>query len=100
MADLERAILAAINEHGALADTGPFAEAHGVEHAALVGVMKSLIAAEMVEAEARPSRPGRECSVQGSPCLPNPANAGALAFSVARWSPCVGARAQSSAGCT
>lgn len=51
--DIENALLGAIADAGSLADTGDFAEKLGVDHLALVGVMKSLISDDYVVAKAR-----------------------------------------------
>jgi phenylalanyl-tRNA synthetase alpha chain len=53
-ADLERDLLRAVHDAGAVDDTGAWAEDRGVEHATVVGVVKSLIAAEMVDASPIP----------------------------------------------
>ena len=53
MADLEKAVLAAIGEHGEIADSTRFAQEHGVDHLKLVGVMKSLEAADMIAVSVR-----------------------------------------------
>lgn len=50
-ADLDSSLLQAIDDAGSIQDTADFAEARGVNHLALVGIMKSLIAAEMITAE-------------------------------------------------
>lgn len=52
MADsIEAGLLQALDQNGTIADTGAFAASAGVDHLAVVGVMKSLQAAEMVLAE-------------------------------------------------
>lgn len=50
-AELEAALLRAVDA-GTLADSAEFAAAQGVDHLALVGLLKSLIAAEMIATEA------------------------------------------------
>lgn len=50
-ADLDSSLLQAIDDAGCIQDTAAFAEARGMNHLALVGIMKSLIAAEMITAE-------------------------------------------------
>lgn len=52
MAELEAALLAAVDA-GQLADSGEWAAAQGVDHLALVGLLKSLIAADMITTEVR-----------------------------------------------
>lgn len=47
--DLEKLLLARVGESGELADTGALADELQVDHQKVVGVMKSLIAAEMVQ---------------------------------------------------
>lgn len=53
MADLEKAVLAAVDKHGQIADSTRFAEEQGVEHLKLVGVIKSLEASEMITVKVR-----------------------------------------------
>lgn len=55
MADLEGSLLQAIDADGAIADTSVFAGQQGVDHLAVVGVMKSLQASEMITVEVRSS---------------------------------------------
>lgn len=56
MAELEAAFLAAVNA-GQLADSGDFAAAQNVEHQVLVGLLKSLLASDMITTEVSwPSR--------------------------------------------
>ncbi|CAG9461428.1 unnamed protein product [Pedinophyceae sp. YPF-701] len=50
-AEIEPRLLQAINADQSIADTGPWAEQNGFDHLAVVGVMKSLIAAEFIESE-------------------------------------------------
>lgn len=52
-ADLESGLLQSIDEAGSIQDTGAYAESHSVDHMALVGVMKSLLAAEIILVEVR-----------------------------------------------
>lgn len=59
-AELEGALLAALQTDGAIADTGEFAKHLGQEHNAVVGVVKSLEAAEMVVVEVRRGK-RRDC---------------------------------------
>lgn len=47
-ADIEGPLLQQLDRDGAIADSGDFAAANGWEHNAVVGVIKSLEAAEMV----------------------------------------------------
>ncbi len=51
MADLEPALLRAIHEAGSIPDSGAWAAGRGLKPADLVGLLKSLEAAEMVVAE-------------------------------------------------
>lgn len=51
--ELEAALLRAVDA-GALADSGEFAAAQGVDHQAVVGLLKSLLAAEMITMQVRP----------------------------------------------
>lgn len=54
MADnIEQSLLQALAQNGSIADTGAFATQLGVDHLAVVGVMKSLQASEMIVAEVR-----------------------------------------------
>lgn len=55
MAGIEAALLQALAEGGSIADSGDFASAQGQEHLKVVGVIKSLEAAEMVVVEVRAS---------------------------------------------
>lgn len=48
MADIEQLMLHALNESGELADSGEFATRIGADHNAVVGTIKSLLAAEMI----------------------------------------------------
>jgi DNA-binding MarR family transcriptional regulator len=48
MAELEQQLLQAVNEAGSIEDSGEFAEKLQVDHNAVVGVIKSLQAAEMI----------------------------------------------------
>ena len=50
MAELEAALLAAVNA-GQLADTGDFAAAQNVDHQVVVGLLKSLLASDMITTE-------------------------------------------------
>ncbi len=50
---IEASILRSLNDNGQVADTGDFATSTGVDHLAVVGVMKSLQVAEMVVVEVR-----------------------------------------------
>lgn len=63
MADLEKAVLAAIDATGALEDTGPFAEAHATDNATIVGLIKSLESAEMITVTVR------SCFLPHLPCI-------------------------------
>ena len=63
MSDIERVILAHIGEHGEIADSGSFAGSQTVEHVLLVGVIKSLESAEMVQVQVRDFFPSR-CLLQ------------------------------------
>lgn len=58
MADLESNILQAIAKDGSIADTNDFAGQQGVDHLAVVGVMKSLQASEMINVEVCNHRTG------------------------------------------
>jgi hypothetical protein len=51
MADIEQQLLRQLGQAGSIADTGPFAEGLKVDHLAVVGVLKSLEAAEMITME-------------------------------------------------
>jgi len=55
MADqaIEKELLGRVGASGELADTGALAEELKVDHQRVVGVMKSLISAEMVVADVR-----------------------------------------------
>ena len=53
MAELEQQLLQAVNDAGSIEDTGAFAEKLQVEHNAVVGVIKSLLAAEMIATQVR-----------------------------------------------
>lgn len=61
MADLEGAILQALNASDVIEDSGDFAKQQGVEHMAVVGMIKSLQAADMILAAVGggAARPGR-----------------------------------------
>ena len=51
---IEKAVLQTLaQEAGGVPDTGAFAEQHGFDHAAVVGVMKSLLMAEMLAVQVR-----------------------------------------------
>ena len=50
MAELESALLAAVDA-GALSDSGDFAAAQNVDHQVVVGLLKSLLAADMITTE-------------------------------------------------
>lgn len=50
MADLEQRLLHSLNAAD-IGDSGDYATAHGLDHNALVGTIKSLLAAEMIEAK-------------------------------------------------
>lgn len=51
--ELESLILKSIHDGGAVEDTADLAKAAGVDHLAVIGLMKSLEAAEMVAVEVR-----------------------------------------------
>ena len=53
MADLEKTVLQTINNDGIIADSDAFATSQGVAHNAVVGVMKSLLAHEMITSTVR-----------------------------------------------
>ena len=53
MAELERLLLQEINTTGRVADSAEFATKHQLDHNAVVGQIKSLLAADMVEAQVR-----------------------------------------------
>lgn len=55
-AEIEAALLRQLGQDGALADSGAFAAANGWDHMAVVGVIKSLEAAEMVATQVRARR--------------------------------------------
>ncbi len=59
MADLEGQLLQALNEKECIADSGDFAKSQGVDHMAVVGVIRSLQASEMIVAEVGPPCPSR-----------------------------------------
>lgn len=72
MADLETKVLHALNEQGSIADSGVFAESLAVDHQALVGVIKSLQASELITVEVgllqlRPCKAWVHAPVQGPP---------------------------------
>ncbi len=50
---IERALLQQLGDADTIADTGEFAKSLGVDHLAVVGVMKSLDMAEMITFEVR-----------------------------------------------
>lgn len=50
-AELETALLAAVDAAGQLQDSSEFAAAHNVDHQVVVGLLKSLLMAEMVTME-------------------------------------------------
>ena len=52
-ADVEALLLKQVDRDGAVADSGEFAAANGWDHNAVVGVIKSLEAAEMVVTKVR-----------------------------------------------
>lgn len=54
--DLEVVILKTLGEHGEIADSGDLASSLHVEHLAVVGMIKSLQASEMVEVQVRKGR--------------------------------------------
>jgi hypothetical protein len=54
MADIEQQLLQQLGQTGSIADTGPFADSLKVDHLAVVGVLKSLEAAEMITMEVKP----------------------------------------------
>lgn len=56
-ADLESGLLQGIDEAGSILDTGAYAESQDIDHLALVGVMKSLLAAEVIRVEVRQEEP-------------------------------------------
>ena len=70
MAELEPAVLAAVHA-GTLADSGDFAAAHNVGHQVVVGVLKSLISADVVVTEVGP-RQGRCTAPRGPSYAPMP----------------------------
>ena len=51
MAELERLLLQEVDSAGNLADSAEFATKHQLDHNAVVGQIKSLLAADMVEAQ-------------------------------------------------
>lgn len=51
MAELERLLLQEVNSAGRVADSAEFAIKHQLNHDAVVGQIKSLLAADMVEAQ-------------------------------------------------
>ena len=55
-AEIEAALLRQVHQDGGLADSGDFAAANGWEHTAVVGVIKSLEAAEMITTQVRRKR--------------------------------------------
>jgi hypothetical protein len=55
MADPEQAVLQSVNENGEIADSGVFASTAGLDHSAVVGVLKSLLASEMITLEVDPT---------------------------------------------
>ena len=56
MAELERLLLQEVDSTGRVADSAEFAAKHQLDHNAVVGQIKSLLAADMVEAQV-----GRGC---------------------------------------
>ena len=48
MADTEASLLRSVDDLGEVADTGAFAAQHGLDHKALVGTIKSLMAHELI----------------------------------------------------
>jgi hypothetical protein len=52
-AEIEAALLKQVHADGAIADSGEFAAANGWDHNAVVGVIKSVEAAEMVVTQVR-----------------------------------------------
>lgn len=60
MADaIESRLLQELDAQGTVADSGDFAASLGVDHLAVVGVVKSLGSAEMIVAEVNTGRAGR-----------------------------------------
>jgi hypothetical protein len=51
--ELEQQVLQAVNETGSIADSGALAQKLDIDHNAVVGVLKSLSAAEMILVEVR-----------------------------------------------
>jgi hypothetical protein len=51
--ELETALLATIDATGQLEDSSEFAAAHNVDHQVVVGLLKSLLMAEMITTEVR-----------------------------------------------
>uniref|UniRef100_A0A7S2DG68 phenylalanine--tRNA ligase n=1 Tax=Haptolina brevifila TaxID=156173 RepID=A0A7S2DG68_9EUKA len=70
---MEEAIKATLDADGSITDSMPFAEAKGFDHAALIGVCKSLSSAQNIEVTNKSrtciqlSAEGRECAEKGSP---------------------------------
>lgn len=83
-AELEGALLAQLHADGAIADTGEFAARVGQDHNAVVGVMKSLEAAEMIVVEVRQlaARRLRSADLQPAHARPDPPTAGHRPLSV------------------
>jgi hypothetical protein len=52
-AEIEATLLQTLGKDGAVADSADFAAAHGWDHLAVVGVIKSLEAAEMLVTQVR-----------------------------------------------
>lgn len=50
---IESRVLQSINDAGQISDSGDFAAAESIEHLALVGVIKSLAASELILVEVR-----------------------------------------------
>lgn len=66
MADLEASLLAAIHQHDVVEDSLQFARSQEADHLAVVGVIKSLEAYEMIQSEVRcrlrvPCKQGLAC---------------------------------------
>ena len=57
-AALETQLLAAIDAQGQLADSGEFAAAANVDHQVVVGLLKSLLASDMITTEVRAAAGG------------------------------------------
>lgn len=49
--DIEAALLADIDDHGVVQDSGDYAQAKGIEHGQLVEIIKSLVATDIIATE-------------------------------------------------